>query len=107
MVRAGTLRHRVRIQVQGSTQDDAGQLQDVWTDVATVWGRIQDIRGREFFESQQAPGGEITTQVTIRYRDTVTRQHRLIANNRTFEIEAVIEPTGRSEELRLMCREAT
>ena len=107
MVRAGTLRHRVRIQVQGSTQDDAGQLQDVWTDVATVWGRIRDVRGREFIEAQQAPGGETVTEITIRYRDDLTRQHRIVGNNRTFEIETIMDPTGRSEELRIECREAT
>lgn len=107
MVRAGTLRHRVTIQSVGTAQDDAGQPTEVWSDVATVWGRVRDIRGHDFIEAQQAPGGEITTEVTIRYRDDITRQHRLIAIGRTLEIRAVIEPTGRGEEFRLMCREAT
>ena len=107
MVRAGILRHRITIQEHGTSEDDAGQPVDEWSDVDTVWGQVRDLRGREFMEGQQAPGGEITTEVRIRYRNDVTRQHRLVHENRELEIEAVIEPNGRRDVLQLMCREAT
>lgn len=107
MVRAGLLRHRVTIQQQVSDTDEWGQPVDTWNDVDTVWGEVRDLQGREFMESRQAPGGEITTRVRIRYRGDMTRQKRIVTSGRVLEIESVLEPTGRSELLELMCREAS
>lgn len=105
MVRAGLLRHRVTIQEEQVTEDDWGQPVQTWVDHVSVWADVRDLRGREFIEARAAPGGEITTQIRIRYRDDVTRLMRVQHDGRILEIEAVVEPTGRREELHLMCRE--
>lgn len=107
MTRAGVLRHRVTFQSHESGEDAAGQPVDEWVDHVTVWAEVRDLRGREFLEAQQAPGGEVTTQVRIRYRDDLTRQQRIQHSGRVLEIVAIIDPDGRREELQLMCREAS
>ena len=105
MVRAGILRHRITIQMPESGTDDWGQPVEGWSDVDTIWGEVRDLQGREFIESRQAPGGELTTQIRIRYRSDVTRQMRVVTSNRTLLIEAILDPSGRGEQLHLMCRE--
>lgn len=104
-MRGGLLRHRVTLVRLVQTTDEYGQPQDATEDVATVWAEIRDLRGREFFEARQVPGGEVTTQVRIRYRDGITRQMLVRDGDNLYEIEAVQEPTGRSRELILMCRD--
>lgn len=108
MVRAGVLRHRVTIQTPETGQDDWGQPVEGWTDVLTdLPAEVRDIRGREFWQQQQAPGGDVNTRVRIRYRDDLTRQMRVLHLGRVLAIEAIIDPDGRMAELHLMCREAT
>jgi SPP1 family predicted phage head-tail adaptor len=106
MVRAGILRHRVRIQQwTDSGPDVLGQPQKTWQDVATVFGEVRDIRGREFWTSGQVESGEVTTRVRIRHRSNVDRNMRVLHAGRELMIEAVVDPNGRGQELHLMCRE--
>ena len=108
MVRAGVLRHRVTIQTPATDQDTWGQPIEGWSDVVTnLPAEVRDIRGREFWQQQQAPGGDVNTRVRIRYRTDLERQMRVLHLGRALEIEAIIDPDGRMTELHLMCREAT
>lgn len=102
-MRGGVFRHRVRIVEVVSGRDSAGQPNDTLADVATVWAEVRDLRGREYIEAQQVPGGEVTTVVRIRYREGITRQMHVVHDGHLYDIEAVQEPTGRSRELLLMC----
>lgn len=105
IVRSGELRHRVTIQQKTTAQDTYGQPIETWTNVATVWASIEDLRGREFIEARQVPAAEITTRVRIRYRTGIEPTMRVIYGSRTLEITAVIDPDGRKRELELMCQE--
>lgn len=108
MVRAGVLRHRVTIQTPATDQDAWGQPIEGWSDVLTdLPAEVRDIRGREFWQQQQAPGGDVNTRVRIRYRADLDRQMRVLHMGRVLAIEAIIDPDGRMAELHLMCREAT
>ena len=108
MVRAGILRHRVVIEGPLDDVDEWGQPVAGWeTVVPNLPAEVRDIRGREFWESGQAPAGEVTTRVRIRYRDDLTRQMRVLHGERTLLMEAIIDPDGRRTELHLMCREAS
>ena len=108
MVRAGILRHRVDIESMTTDTDAWGQPTNVWEAVIqNLPAEVRDIRGREFWESQQAPGGEVTTRVRIRYREDLNRQMRIQHLGRVLQIEAIVDPDGRMRELHLMCAEAS
>lgn len=108
MVRAGVLRHRVTIQSPQAGTDTWGQPIDGWSDVvSSLPAEVRDIRGREFWQQQQAPGGDVNTRVRIRYRTDLAPVMRVLHMGRDLRIEAILDPDGRMAELHLMCREAT
>lgn len=104
-MRAGDLRHRLTIQQKSVTQNTYGEEIATWSTLTIVWGSVEDLSGREFYESRQVPAAEVTTRVRIRYRSDVEPTMRVIHGSRTLEIVAVLEPEGRKRETVLMCRE--
>ena len=100
-VDAGTLRHRVRIEVLGPLldsngdpiQDEAtGMLAQAWQEVATVWASIESLSAREFIQSQ-ATQSEVNARITIRYRDGLTPDMRLV-HVRRGRPDVVYNPRG-------------
>ncbi len=106
-MRAGELRHRVTIQRLVTGQDDYGQPLDAWQDVATVWAKVEDLTGREYFQAQQVPTVQVSSRVTIRWRSDVKPEMRVLASNRLLDIKAALDPDGKRRELQLMCLEVT
>ena len=104
-VRAGDLRHRVTIQQLVVGQDDYGQPLNTWKDAATVWAKVEDLTGREYFAAQQVPTAEVSTRVTIRWRADIEPAMRVVHGARVLDIKAVLDPDGRKRELQLMCQE--
>ncbi len=103
----GKLRHRLKIQAAAPTEDPYGGRSDPWAKpvtVATVWGRIESLRGRERMHAMQLED-RVTHRVRIRYRDDVTAQQRLVIGSRVFNIRAVIDRDGRRRWLELLCEE--
>jgi SPP1 family predicted phage head-tail adaptor len=103
-MRAGELRSRVALQTATETQDDYGAPVPSWATTATVWGEVVDLSGREYFAAQQV-NAEVSTRIRIRYLAGVVPKMRAVANGRTFDILAVLDPDGRKRELHLMCKE--
>lgn len=106
-MRAGELRHRVTIQQKTITQDTYGAEVETWAAVTTVWAKIEDLSGREYFAAQQVPTAQVSTRVTIRWRADVKPEMRALANGRVLDIKAALDPDGRKRELQLMCLEVT
>jgi SPP1 family predicted phage head-tail adaptor len=103
---AGRLRHRVSIQNLVETQSTiTGELVQSWSTVLDVWGNVEPLTGREYFSSQQMQA-RIDTRVTIRY-STVNITPKMIVANGThlYNIDAVINPELRNEQIQLMCFE--
>lgn len=104
MVRAGELRRRVTIQQNnGTTTDSEGIPIENWVDVVTVWARVRDLSGREYFAARQVQA-EVTTEITIRYRAGLTTKMRAKYGTRIFDILSII-PDEKKSELKLMCKE--
>ncbi|MFH1731833.1 MAG: phage head closure protein [Planctomycetota bacterium] len=103
---AGQLRHRVALQAATSAQDSYGEAIKTWATVKSVWGRVEDLTGRELLLAQQVQS-EATVRVTIRYPSgtTLTSANRVVADGRTLEIVSVANPEGGRRELVLMCQE--
>lgn len=97
-MRAGRLDHRLQLQQATRTRDDYGGYTTAWTTTATVWGAIEPLRGREFFENDR-DNAEITARIVIRYDSSWaaidnTWRIREANNGRTYDIHSVIEPEG-------------
>ncbi len=105
-MRAGELRHRVTIQQKSVVRGTYGEEDVAWTDVATVWGSVEPLQGREFIEAKQTQA-EITTRIRIRYRSGISPEMRAVWDGHIYDIEAVIDVGGRKRELQLMCTEVT
>lgn len=102
-MRAGELRHPLTIQNRSTTRDDTGQELETWSDVATVWGRVEPLSGSE----QKHGAGieaETTHRVTLRYT-TLYAADRLKFGVRVLQIINILNTDERSIELIVMCKE--
>lgn len=87
----GKLRHRIAIQSNNSTAStELGQPIDNWTTVATVWGRIEPLSGREAFYAQQVQA-DASHRITLRGNRTINTKQRLVHESRVFNIVSVID----------------
>jgi len=104
-MRIGELRHRITIQKTTTIQDEAGQPIETWQDVCTVWAKIEDLSGREYLAAKQVLANEVTTRITIRWRNDVEPTMRVIEGQQIFDIQSIVDPAGRKQQLQLMCKE--
>ncbi|GAB5506654.1 MAG: phage head closure protein [Rhizobiaceae bacterium] len=97
----GQLRHEVALESAGLTPDGLGGHTESWTEVATVFARIEPIGATSEFGAGQTRE-TASHRFTIRHRGDVASGMRFTANGRIFEILTVSDPdeTGRY----LVCR---
>ena len=103
-MRAGELRNRITIQSKTVVQNTFGEEDITWTEFATVWAAIEPLRGREFLDAQMA-SAEVTTKITIRQRDGISPEMRVVHGSIIYNIRAVIHVETRQREMQLMCQE--
>lgn len=106
-MRAGRLDQRVTVQKRtaGSPQrTGSGAPDEGWVQVFQCWAAIEPLRGREFFAAD-AVQSEVKVRIRIRYRDDMTAAHRVVHGTTVYNVEAIINPRNRNEELQLMCGE--
>jgi SPP1 family predicted phage head-tail adaptor len=101
-VRAGNLDRRIELRHRRVVRDEAsGQAVEKWTTAyATVWAQKDDQRGREYFAAQQITG-ELTTAFRVRFRPDVKMTDRVVYDDLSYNVHAIIE-IGRREGLFLM-----
>ena len=102
-MRLGHLRHQITLQQETQVPDGAGGYALGWTPVATVWGDISPLSGREVFVGH-ALQGLVTHRVTLRYIPglTVTIGMSLVSNTRSYKIHAVLNTDARNRWLELL-----
>jgi len=76
-VRIGPLSRRIAIQRATEARDAAGGVTRTWATIATVWGKVEPLRGRELIEAQGVKS-EATHKITIRWYDGLTAKDRLV-----------------------------
>lgn len=105
-MRAGTLRHRVRIEEQVGVRTAHGGTTQDYTGVATVWGEVVPLSGREI-EFGKAVDARVSHRITLRYAAvrSLTPRHRLVARDRTFNILSVLNTDERDRTLVCLCEE--
>lgn len=101
--RAGVMRERVKLQRPEVGIDARGQAVDTWVDVATVWARVEPLRGREYFAAAQVQD-TADARITIRHRTDVAATWRAIHRGTPYAlVSPPIDPHARKETLELMC----
>jgi len=91
MMRAGELRHRIVIKEITYKDDEMGQPEKSTSTHATVWAHIEPLRGREFWNAQQAQS-EATHRITIRRLDSVKPTMQVEYGDRQFTIDTILHP---------------
>lgn len=103
-MRIGGMRYKVQLQRKTVLQGRGGAKEERWQTIATFYADVNDIRGKEFFESGKVQS-EVTTRLWIRYRTDVVPTMRIRSTERTYDILAVLHPNGKRQMLELMCKE--
>lgn len=90
-IEAGKLRHRVKIQSPTQTQDQTtGEITVSWADVATVWAAVEALSVKEYLQSQ-ANQSEVSARITIRHRDGLTADMRIVHRGKNYNPAGFLE----------------
>ena len=98
----GLFRHRIAIQQRDATKDAYGQAAQTWTTLYTTWAGIEDISGKELIAAM-AINSELSTHIFMRWRAGISSANRILYQGIIYNIQAVVDPTGRKRELHIMC----
>lgn len=100
--RVGNLRERVTVQDYTTVDDGYGNQVPTWVDLATVWARVEPIKGREAFIA----GGirnPSTVYIHIRHLEGIAPDLRAIHNGKLYNIKRVWNADERGRYLTLEC----
>ena len=85
----GSLRNKVTIQAASTTQDEAGQPLDTWTDILTAWAAIDVASAREVDQHQMITSQQVHL-IKIRWTaTTIAPGMRVNHGSRNYFIQAV------------------
>ena len=101
---AGKRDKQVILQISSVANNSIGVSTETWHTVATVWGGVMDISGREYWGARQIVA-EAQRVINIAYRRGVKAEMRALIGSRIFNILYVDDPAEAHEELNLLCRE--
>lgn len=105
-MRGGRLFHRVSIQRRAQTKDAFGELEWVWSEIASRRAGIEPLNGREYFNAT-GENSTVTTRIRIRYDSEIAdlkADDRIVHGQDQYDIESVIKPAQRGGEFVLMAR---
>ncbi len=102
----GKLRCRVALQQAVRISDDGGGASLNWSQIATLWARIEPQKGHE---KARYDGLEstITHKITLRYRAGITTGMRFLYAGRVFNILAVLNENEQNRRSICLCEEIT
>lgn len=97
----GQMRTELALEACTPTPDGLGGHEQVWSEVASVFGMIEPVSAQSVFGAGQILE-TVTHRVTMRWRESVASGMRLTKAGRIFDILTVHDPdeTGRY----LVCR---
>lgn len=102
---AGKYKHPVRFQKVEKVSNGIGGWKDAWTDVKTVWARIEPLRGRMLLEAQRSIP-EVTSRIETRYDPALNSDMRIIHRGKVLLVEAFINVEESDFEYEIMAKDA-
>lgn len=100
---AGQLDRRITIERFAETTDAFGQKNKVFTALGNVWAKVEEKRGSEGEEGNQLVATK-RVEFFIRYRSDIDEQMRIIYNNETYRIEAILNADDRKAFQKIVTR---
>jgi SPP1 family predicted phage head-tail adaptor len=102
----GALRVRLTLQAVTAVPDGLGGFAESWSDVATVFGRVEPVSADSRFGAGQTLE-TVTHRVTLRRRAGVEAGMRFAGRGRVFRIVTVHDPDEGGRYLLCRTRETT
>lgn len=105
-MRAGKLRHRVKIQryETGAQDPITGDIASGWVDIATVWASVEPLSVREFIQSA-AGQSQVTARITMYQRD-IKAADRILHRDKIYNVTGVLaDPKSGLEYVTCPCTE--
>jgi len=102
----GRLNARLALEAPSDLSDGQGGVGDGWTEVASLWGRIEPLRAIPT-EQAGAAFAPVSHRVTIRYRADVAHAMRFVRRGRSLVIRGVRDPDETRRYLICDCEETT
>jgi SPP1 family predicted phage head-tail adaptor len=106
-IRAGLLNRLVRFERRQSVPDAFNEDVGEWVEFARAYAQFVSLNAREFFAALQAQS-DTSSRVVVRYTPqlaAVRTTDRIVTANRVYDIQAVINPDGRTRELHFLVTE--
>lgn len=104
-IRAGDLRHRVRLQRADRTDDGMGGATIRFVDVCWLHARVSTTLTRTLMEAKKL-NPRLTHTVQLRYRAGISKpDYRLVYGTQVLMIDSIADPTGERIELVALCEE--
>lgn len=104
MVLAGNMRQRIRIEQPVVVPDGLGGGTRSWQTLTTVWAEIHTLSGDERFDAGKL-ASTVTHRITLRWRNDITPEMRVVFGTRIFAIRAVLERDGKRRSVELVTEE--
>jgi SPP1 family predicted phage head-tail adaptor len=101
---AGSLRERLTIERPVRVADDAGGARTTWAALATVWAEVVSLGGVETALGERREA-RTSHRVTMRFRDDVTAEMRLVWRGRSLDIRGMRDPDGKRRWLAINAEE--
>jgi SPP1 family predicted phage head-tail adaptor len=103
-VRIGALRHRITVQNKSASSDGMGGQTYSWSNVTTLWSRIEPVSAKKRFFGQKLEP-VISHRIYLRYYTPLSVSMRIMFGSRIFQIHSVISPDENKEWTILECQE--
>jgi len=106
-MKAGRLRDKVTFQQATTANNSLGEPIKTWADIATVWGRVEPMAGKERFTAMQTRA-DVDYTIQCRYESALSGlgpDDRATWDGNTFDIHTVIARGQRRTELEILAKE--
>jgi SPP1 family predicted phage head-tail adaptor len=103
-MRAGELRHAVKVQRPHVTRDSYGAEVVSWVELGTFWCSAVPVSGREYFSASQV-NSETTVRFRLRNLAGLTTGDRIQWAGKPHDVQAVLDVGGNGRELELVAIE--
>lgn len=98
------MRERVAIKVKARAKDDLGTDIVTETTLATVWAKVQPLRGQEAKDVGRLAPKQLYL-ITIRHRTDLTTDNLIVWDSKTLNIRSVQNRDERSQFLSMECED--
>lgn len=99
----GQLTQRVMIQAANPSPDRVGGRAKSWSTVATVWARVEQLKGEELQYAMQI-STRITHKITMRYRELFPDQ-RLVHKSKIYNMRSILNDDSRDRKLLILAEQ--